>query len=59
MLYPQNGDRIVAIDSVTSLHPMCYPKDGESRRKTTKDADFFCCVSFNFRSFFVVFTRFD
>ena len=21
MLYPQNGDRIVAIDSVTSLHP--------------------------------------
>jgi len=22
MLYPQNGDRIVAIDSVTSLHPM-------------------------------------
>ena len=24
-LYPQNGDRIVAIDSVTSLHPMCRP----------------------------------
>ena len=22
MLYPQNGDRIVAIDSVTSLQPM-------------------------------------
>jgi len=22
MLYPQNGDRIVAIDYVTSLHPM-------------------------------------
>ena len=22
MLYPQNGDRIVTIDSVTSLHPM-------------------------------------
>jgi len=22
MLYPQNGDYIVAIDSVTSLHPM-------------------------------------
>jgi len=22
MLYPQNGDRIVAIDSVTSPHPM-------------------------------------
>ena len=21
MLYPQNGDRIVTIDSVTSLHP--------------------------------------
>jgi len=24
-LYPQNGDRIVAIDSVTSLHPVCRP----------------------------------
>jgi len=23
MLYPQNGDRIVAIDSVTLLHPVC------------------------------------
>jgi len=23
MLYPQNGDRIMAIDSVTSLNPMC------------------------------------
>jgi len=23
MLYPQNGDSIVAIDSVTSLHPVC------------------------------------
>jgi len=22
MLYPQTGDRIVAVDSVTSLHPM-------------------------------------
>ena len=22
VLYPQNGDRIVTIDSVTSLHPM-------------------------------------
>ena len=22
MLYPQNGDRIVAIDFVTSLHPV-------------------------------------
>ena len=22
MLYPQNGDRIVAIDFVTTLHPM-------------------------------------
>ena len=32
MLYPQNGDRIVAIDSVTSLHPVYYTKDGESRR---------------------------
>ena len=27
MLYPQNGDRIVAIDSVTSLHPVyCWRK---------------------------------
>ena len=23
MLYPQKGDRIVTIDSVTSLHPIC------------------------------------
>ena len=22
MFYPQNGDRVVAIDTVTSLHPM-------------------------------------
>ena len=22
MLYPQNGDRIVAVDTVMSLHPM-------------------------------------
>jgi len=26
MLYPQNGDRIVAIDSVTSLHPICMSR---------------------------------
>ena len=25
-LYPQNGDRIVTIDSVTSLHPMYSAK---------------------------------
>jgi len=25
VLYPQNGDSIVAIDSVTSLHPICIP----------------------------------
>ena len=25
MLYPQNGDRIVDIDSVTSLHPVYRP----------------------------------
>jgi len=25
MLYPQNGDRIVAVDSVTSLHPVTNP----------------------------------
>jgi len=23
MLYPQNGDRIVALDYVTSFHPVC------------------------------------
>jgi len=23
VLYPQNGDRIATIDSVTSIHPMC------------------------------------
>jgi len=26
MLYPQNGDRIVTIDSVTSLHPMYFAR---------------------------------
>jgi len=31
MLYPQNGDRIVAIDSVTSLHPM-YVKNSRHRK---------------------------
>jgi len=25
MLYPQNGDRMVDIDSVTSLHPVYTP----------------------------------
>ena len=25
VLYPQNGDRIVATDSVTSVHPMYRP----------------------------------
>jgi len=24
MLYPQNGDRIVAVDFVTSFHPMYW-----------------------------------
>jgi len=31
MLYPQHGDRIVAIDSVTSLHPMYYSCNPELR----------------------------
>ena len=31
MLYPQNDDRIVAIDSVTSLHPMYYRGGGGGR----------------------------
>jgi len=26
ILYPQNGDSLVTIDSVTSLHPMCSKK---------------------------------
>jgi len=30
MLYPQNGDRIVTIDSVTSLHPM-YTRSSSKR----------------------------
>jgi len=30
-LYPQNGDRIVAIDSVTSLHPMYSCSDSSLR----------------------------
>jgi len=25
MFYPQNGDRIVTVDSMTSLHPICRP----------------------------------
>ena len=33
VLYPQNGDRIVTIDSVTSLHPMYFLKR-ERRAKT-------------------------
>jgi len=33
MLYPQNGDRIVTIDSVTSLRPMC--RRGAWRRSCT------------------------
>ena len=32
MLYPQNGDRIVAVDSVTSLHPV-YKQEAEDRRE--------------------------
>jgi len=38
MLYPQNGDRIVTIDSVTSLHPMYY-RSAQCRRlaNTTND----------------------
>jgi len=30
MLYPQNGDRIVAIDSVTALHPMYRCKNSNT-----------------------------
>ena len=31
MLYPQNGDRIVAKDSVTSLHPVYIDRQSLSR----------------------------
>jgi len=34
MLYPQNGDRIVTIDSVTSLHPMPH-----RRRRSNQERD--------------------
>ena len=44
MAYPQNGDRIVAIDSVTSLHPMyrgyriCYVRSlAEIKTKVRPD----------------------
>jgi len=37
MLYPQNGDRIVTIDSVTSLHPMYIRSELRSRTVLTKD----------------------
>ena len=30
MAYPQNDDRIVAIDFVTSHHPMCRQRNGAS-----------------------------
>jgi len=35
MLYPQNGDRIVAIDSVTSLHPV-YKRKYTAYRNAAK-----------------------
>jgi len=31
VLYAQNGDRIVTIDSVTSLHPV-YRKNNQTRK---------------------------
>jgi len=34
MLYPQNGDRIEAIDSVTSLHPMYIHHQVIEKNKT-------------------------
>jgi len=30
MLYPQNGDRVVAIDTVTSLHAVLYARRAEN-----------------------------
>ena len=38
MLYPQNGDRIVAIDSVTSLHPI-YDSVVPDMRQTDRQTD--------------------
>ena len=39
MLYPQNGDRIVAIDSVTSLHRMY------TTYECVSDLDHICSVN--------------
>ena len=33
VLYPQNGGRVVTIDSVTSLHPVCNGSDGPHSRR--------------------------
>jgi len=38
VLYPQNGDRIVAIDSVTSLHPVYWTLVSLSWRTSVTDA---------------------
>ena len=37
VLYPQNGARIVTIDSVTSLHPVYIRSELRSRTVLTKD----------------------
>ena len=43
MLYPQNGDRIVTIDSVTSVHLTCVPLSVLAKfHYTDTDTDFFC-----------------
>jgi len=36
MLYPQNGDRIVAVDFVTSLHPMYKDREHYSSLRRRK-----------------------
>ena len=39
MLHPQNGDRTVAMDSVTSLHPVYTERNQQNtlRSKATKE----------------------
>jgi len=44
MLYPQNGDRFVTIDSVTSLHPVYSETD---ERPTDKGVQFVIILSFS------------
>jgi len=44
MLYPQNGDRFVAIDSVTSLHPV-YKQSSDAPIQTRNEQHFKCLAN--------------